>query len=199
GAIYESRLGGGTLTYRYLPKTLREVDDHPSVNFLVRKDIFEKVGGFNSSYWPGEDTKLCLDITKLGKKIVYDPDVLVWHHRRRLFLPHLKQVANYAVHRGYFVKTYPQTSLRITYFLPSLLVLGLAGGLALSFFSRALLVAYLIAVAIYFTALLFSALWTTLMRTNILIGLLVIPGIFTTHLTYGVYFIKGLLTRELKR
>ncbi|MCG2706379.1 MAG: glycosyltransferase, partial [Candidatus Omnitrophica bacterium] len=135
GLVYSSSLASGKFTYRYLPKRRRYVDDYPSCNFLVRKSIMQELGGFKTSFWPGEDTKLCLDIThKLGKKIIYDPRVLVCHHRRPLFLPHLKQVASYALHRGYFVKKLPETSLRISYFLPSILLIGLFLGAVMSLF-----------------------------------------------------------------
>src|SRR6516162_3315272 len=107
-------------SYRYVPQAQREVDDFPSVNLLVRRDVFEAAGGFNSKYWPGEDTKLCLKITKdLALKIIYDPAIFAWHHRRELFRGHLKQSTNYALHRGFFAKIYPETSLRPSYFIPS--------------------------------------------------------------------------------
>ena len=51
------------------------------------------------------DTKLCLDIVyELGKKIVYEPKAVVYHHRRRLFKEHLNQISNYALHRDFFVE-----------------------------------------------------------------------------------------------
>ncbi len=55
GAVFASKLGGGNLTYRYVPERLREVDDYPSVNLFVRKSIFESLGGFDTRFWPGED------------------------------------------------------------------------------------------------------------------------------------------------
>src|SRR3972149_5471302 len=134
-AVFESRVGAGGARSRYLPVgKVREVDDWPSVNLLVKKDVFKKMGGFNSSYWPGEDTKLCLDIIQSGKKIIYDPKVVVWHHRRHSFAAHLRQVANYALHRGYFAKKFPETSRRLPYFIPSIFAVGLVSGLILSFF-----------------------------------------------------------------
>ncbi|MCM8782429.1 MAG: glycosyltransferase, partial [Candidatus Omnitrophica bacterium] len=103
GIIFASYLVSGPYRYRYVPVKRRQVDDYPTCNFLVRKSIMQQAGGFATNFWPGEDTKLCLKITKkLNKKIIYDPEVVVYHHRRPLFLPHLKQVANYALHRGYF-------------------------------------------------------------------------------------------------
>ncbi|MBQ5511265.1 MAG: hypothetical protein IIT94_09040, partial [Prevotella sp.] len=81
----------------------------------------------------GEDTLLCEDIVYgQGKRLVYDPWAIVYHHRRRLFGPHLRQLGRYAFHRGYFVKKSPKTSFKLSYFVPSLFVLGLvAGGAAL--------------------------------------------------------------------
>ncbi|MCJ7633369.1 DUF72 domain-containing protein, partial [Candidatus Bathyarchaeota archaeon] len=48
---------------------------------------------------------------------------------------HMKQIANVGVHRGYFAKMYPDTSRRIFYFLPSIVVMILLFGLILSAFS----------------------------------------------------------------
>lgn len=122
GAVFLSKISGGN-PERYWPiGKIRGVDDWPSVNLLVRRDIFEKIGGFNSAYWPGEDTKLCLDIVKLGKEILYDPDVIAWHHRREGLKSHLRQIGRYGLHRGFFAKKFPETSRRLKYFIPSIFV-----------------------------------------------------------------------------
>jgi len=191
GKVYESYLVSGPYTYRYRKERKRFVDDYPSCNLLVRKDVFQELGGFDTKYWPGEDTKLCLDMVhKLNKKIIYDPEALVYHHRRELFIPHLKQVKSYALHRGYFAKVFPETSCKPAYFIPSLFVLGLVAGGLLSQFSVVVRSIYLFTLLLYF----------------ILVGLaskgsnplLVFIGIVLTHLTYGLFFIKGLLSKSLK-
>ncbi len=195
GLVYSSSLCSGNLAFRYVPKKQREVDDYPSCNLIVRKSILEEIGGFDTNFWPGEDTKLCLQITNdLRQKIIYAPDVLVYHHRRPLFAPHLKQVWRYALHRGYFAKKFPQTSLRVTYFIPTLFVLGLIFGLIAAWFnpiSRILCIAVL---AIY----LFSALLAGLQGRNPRIVLAVSLGIVVTHICYGLGFLKGLFSRRLK-
>ena len=168
-----------------------EVDDFPTVNLSVRKDIFEKIGGFDTHYWPGEDTKLCLDIINLKYKIIYDPSVVVYHHRRELFLPHLKQIFSYSIHRGFFVKKFPKTSLRLGYFIPTFFVLFLVFGAVLSFLIPYFNYFYVFIMGLYFAMLLF----TSIAKRN----LLVIPGILFTHLVYGVGFVKGLSARRLKR
>ncbi len=194
GRVYQSPLVSGEYTYRYLPKKRMEVDDYPSCNFLIRKSIMQELGGFNTNFWPGEDTKLCLDITKrLGKKIIYDPEAIVYHHRRPLFLPHAKQVANYALHRGYFVKRYPSTSLRFAYFVPTLLLSAIVAGGILSAFFPHLRIIYFSAFSLYLSlVLLFS------FSKQLCLIPLVFCGIALTHLAYGLYFIEGLLSQKLK-
>ena len=58
GLIYSSVLVSGNFTYRYIPGKRQEVEDYPSCNFLVRKSVMQELGGFNTNFWPGEDTKL---------------------------------------------------------------------------------------------------------------------------------------------
>src|SRR3989344_7799704 len=67
---------------RYEKGKKREIDDWPTCNFLVRKKEFDNTGGFDSKYWGGEDTQICYSLIKSGKKIIYDPEVLVYHHPR---------------------------------------------------------------------------------------------------------------------
>lgn len=194
GYILSSKIGGGGLTYRYIAGKKKFVDDFPSCNFLIKKSLFNKIGGFNSKYWPGEDTKLCLEIIKQNKKIIYDPNVVVYHHRRKLFTPHLKQIFNYSKHRGYFAKKYPQTSFKLGYFIPSLFVLGLIFGFVLSFFNIYLKTIYLVVISLYGILVLLSSLKTK----NTLMWILIFLGIFLTHITYGIGFIIGLLKLKLE-
>jgi GT2 family glycosyltransferase len=194
GLVYSSGLVSGGFVYRYIPGKRREVQDYPSCNLIVRKSVIEALGGFNTNFWPGEDTKLCLDITKgMGKKIIYDPEVLVFHHRRSLIFPHLRQIANYALHRGYFVKRYPQTSFKFSYFLPSIFVVSLLIGALLSFSVPVLKIAYLGCLLVY----LFLVFSSSISKGLVLFPLVFI-GIILTHITYGLYFLRGLSLQKLK-
>lgn len=195
GYVWSSWLGsGGAGTYRSRVFSKREIDDYPSVNFLVKRKDFEAVGGFNSRFWPGEDTKLCLDLTrKLGKKIIYDPKIIVWHHRRPVFNSHLAQIARYGLHRGYFARILPETSRRVGYFMPSLFVLGLIIGPFLIIFlnSTPLLFFYILAILTYLFLLLITAGNVYLREKNIGLALLLPPAILLTHLWYGFWFLRG--------
>lgn len=195
GKIYESFFCSGGYVYRYLPKEEREVDDLPSVNLIVRRDVFEKIGGYDSNYYPGEDTKLCLDIVESGKKIIYSPNVLVYHHRRKVFRQHLKQATNYAKHRGYFAKALPKTSCKPAYFIPSLFVLGLICGPILSCFAPILWYFYFAVIVLYLILLIVSIRKTGSFQ----VWILTFVGIIATHIGYGLMFIRGLCSRELLR
>lgn len=197
GKTYESFLCSGGYTYRYIPGTKEKfVEDLPSVNLIVRREVFEEVGGFDSNFYPGEDTKLCLDILqKAKKKILYDPEILVYHHRRKVFGEHLKQVTNYAKHRGYFAKKLPETSLKLAYFIPSLFTLGLVAGPVLSAFFPVLWYVYGIIIGIYVILVLVSI----RKAENIKIWGLAAIGIFLTHIGYGICFIRGLCSKKLLR
>lgn len=194
GFIYESYLGGGGYRYRYAAESARDVDDYPSCNLIIRKDVLKKIGGFNTEFWPGEDTVICLKIVKdLKMRIVYDPGIFVYHHRRNFFSGHIKQVRNYALHRGYFVKRFPETSLRPGYFAPTAFVVYLISFLYPVFFNRSILGLWAMPLGLYVLLLLGDAARTG----GIGYGLMTMPGIFTTHLYYGVYFIKGLISGKL--
>lgn len=194
GRAYSSWLVSGPYVYRYLPRKQIFVDDFPSCNFLLRKSAMLEIGGFNTKFWPGEDTFLCLKIIhQLKKKIIYDPAVLVYHHRRSLFTGHLKQIANYALHRGYFAKRFPETSFRVSYFLPSLLVIGIVSGFVFSPWFPALRLLYFACLFLYpLVVFIFS------ISRDFRLTFLVFRGIILSHIVYGLYFVKGLFSRKLK-
>ncbi|MFA6973586.1 MAG: glycosyltransferase family 2 protein [Parcubacteria group bacterium] len=202
GAIYLSILGGN-FPERYCPiGKARNVSDWPTVNLTVRKAAFTEVGGFSSNYWPGEDTKLCLDLVnnKENNKILYDPRIIVWHHRREGLWRHLKQVAGYGLHRGFFAKKFPETSCKLRYFIPSgFFAFALVGWVPILFFSGWYLELYLVGWLVYCLALL-KVFWDVIRRQRELdVALYSLVYVFFTHITYGLRFIQGFVfTRELK-
>ncbi len=202
GWVTASPVGGFGSTYRFLPQNKREVDDFPSMNLIVRAEDFKAVKGFDSDYYPGEDTKLCLDLTKrLGKKIMYDPEILVYHHKRPLFKKHLIQNGRFGLHRGYFARALPETSRRWFYFIPSLFLLGnilgpliliaalVTDSVVLEFLARI----YLFALFSYLIILLVNSFWVLSKSRDLKISLLSFPGVMLTHLWYGYKFLQGFL------
>jgi GT2 family glycosyltransferase len=197
GAVFLSKFSGGN-PERYFPTgEMKEIYDWPSVNFMVRKVDFLNIGGFNSPYWPGEDTKLCLDLTlKVKKKILYIPQMIVWHHRRDGLVAHLKQIGAYGIHRGYFAKIFPQTSRKLIYFIPSLFLLFAFFSCFYFYFSSLLQIIILAGWFAYFFALLLAAIDITKKET-FFIAMAALIYVFFTHLYYGLRFLQGLFTIKL--
>ena len=202
GRVYDNLLVSGNYRYRYKAGGVRrDVDDYPSCNLFVRKSLLDSFGGYRTDFWPGEDTLLCKDIVDAGKRIVYDPWVVVCHHRRPLFGAHLRQLGRYAFHRGYFCKRYPSNSLRLSYFIPTLFVAYL--------FIWAILVAIpqpgVMSVELF---CIWQGLISMPMLTYILLVLLTsfslnpavwiitLCGVLATHVTYGIRFLGGLLAKK---
>ncbi|MFA5358741.1 MAG: glycosyltransferase family 2 protein [Patescibacteria group bacterium] len=200
GAVFLSKLSGG-FPERYAAVGVKHfVDDWPSVNLSVRKTDFSAVGGFDSVYWPGEDTKLCIDLIKKAKgKILYDPALICFHHRRDGFFRHLKQIGNYGLHRGFFVKKFPQTSLKLKYFFPGFFLLFVLVGALFSLYSPFFLKLYILGWLVYVLILVKALLEISKYEKNWSILLNSLYYIFFTHIFYGIRFIQGLIfTRDLK-
>lgn len=198
--VITSWLGSGGYSYRFISEKERYVDDYPSMNFLIKKKVFLKLGGFKGDYWPGEDSKLCEEIVYKEKgKILYNPNVIVYHHRRNSLKNFLQQHANYGFHRGAFFAHGDKNSRRITYLIPTFFVFYLVFFLLFiiynllfpnifylisNIFYLPLIVYFFFSSQLFFKALLDSK--------NIFVAFLSPIVLFLTHLTYGIIFVKGL-------
>lgn len=197
GAILESKYCSGQLLYRYYKiNNWLSVDDYPAYNLFIRTEILRKVGGYNSTFYYGEDTRVCIELVKYGR-ILYDPDVLIYHHRRAFPKHHLKQIWNTGVHRGFFVKAFPVTSKRWFYFIPIALTVGLFSLVGLSLYRPSIFAIP--------TILIFSIAWLLAsisisnrgkdLQTASLGGL----GVIFSHIAYGIGFVRGLSMKRLLR
>lgn len=197
GRVYENIFVSGNYRYRYLGGRVRkDIDDYPSCNLFVRKDVLDQIGGYRTDFWPGEDTLLCEDIVRKAKRrIVYDPWTLVYHHRRPLFAAHLRQLGRYGFHRGYFVKRFPATSFRLSYFVPSAFVCYLLLLLAFYAFRNMMGGGSLgPSAAVVSAPFMFYAMLTVIstFSLNPLKWIVTEVGVFLSHIWYGVQFMRGL-------
>ena len=192
GTILSTFWGTGPYSYRFIQGTQRLVDDYPAYNLLVKRTELLAVGGFNNKFYGGEDTALCIKLINSGKKILYHPEVVVYHHRRHFPEGYLAQVGNVGLHRGYFVKKYPKTSLRISYFMP---LLGVIVTILLA------LISFQFLPVVWFGVLLYVLGFIDAMKVSGWKVALILPFcIYLSHLSYAYNFAKGLLfTRDLER
>ena len=202
GRVYDNLLVSGNYRYRYKAGGVRrDVDDYPSCNLFVRMSLLDSFGGYRTDFWPGEDTLLCKDIVDAGKRIVYDPWVVVFHHRRPLFGAHLRQLGRYAFHRGYFCKRYPSNSLRLSYFIPTLFVAYLFVWAILvaipqpGVMSVELFCIWQGIISIPMLAYILLVLLTSF-SLNPAVWIITLCGVLATHVTYGIRFLGGLLAKK---
>ena len=92
----------------------KEIEHNPTCNYIIKKKVFESVQ-FHDSLWPGEDAEFDIRLMKNGFKILYAPDVIVWHHRRSRPIPFLRQMFNYGKTRAQVTRMHPD-SFDIRYF-----------------------------------------------------------------------------------
>lgn len=186
----------GQISMRYKSKKISESDDIHSCNFIVRKKVLENVGGWNEQFWPGEDSLICLAIKKSGSKMIEASDVIVYHHRRPLFKEHLIQVSRFGLHRGFFVKKFPENSRKITYFFPLFFILFLIAGSVATIFINSLMGIMFLAITFYIVSGLIAVLVDI---KELKLIPIVLVGIIMTHFVYGLSFFLGLIKKDLKR
>ncbi len=185
-------LSSGFTGIRYEKGKRREIDDWPTCNFFIRKKDFLDAGGFDSKYWGGEDTQVCYSLLKTGKKMIYDPSVVVYHYPRETLSKHLKQTSFWGIWRGFFMRIHTKNSFKLVFIIPPLFILWLVVGGILSLLFKPISYLYLLSLILYVLFLLIIGIRTKSFR-------LFLPVIVTTALThfiYGVGFIKGILFGE---
>lgn len=218
--VLKTSVGSGGFAYRFVRRPARYVDDYPSMNFLIKKKLFKKLGGFNSDYWPGEDSKLCEDLVyKLGEKIYYDPSVTIYHHRRNNLIGYLKQHGNYGFHRGAFFAHGDRNSRRLTYVIPTVFVGYLFLLALLTIFNLKFLILnkflifnfsriagsssagkfLIIPLILYIIILLYTGMTALRNTKSLKIAIFSAIVLFLTHVIYGVQFIKGFFSGKIKK
>jgi len=74
--------GNGDDPNKPVYNVVSDVDYCSGACLLVKKELFDQVGGFDEQYAPAyyEETDLCFSLREKGYKTLYNPDVLVIHH-----------------------------------------------------------------------------------------------------------------------
>jgi len=81
--------------YRVMADKPRIVPWHPTFNLIVKREVASQF----DSYLTGEDDRFC---EKIKEGIFYHPSILVYHNRRGVFKPLLRQFSTWGRHKGAF-------------------------------------------------------------------------------------------------
>ena len=156
-----------------------------SFNFGISKKAFDITKGF-SSMKTGEDIDLTFKLWENGFETQLISEAFVYHKRRTSIKQFFKQTFAFGTARPILNKKYPK-SKRITFWFPSLFVLGFMLSLMLLFIN----IPFFIYLFLFYTFLLF--LNSLLITRQIEVAFLSIITSFTQFFGYGFGFLQSML------
>lgn len=191
-AIVESRLGGGSRRFRYLPGNVRVVSDYPAGSCVIRKADFIAACAAGI----GEE-QLVSWLSGQGKRTIYTPDTSISARPAPLLRPHLRGTYDYAAARGVVARRTRGRSMSsdtVLALVPAACA-GLAAGLLIvgRGESRHAAVGLLAACGV---ALASSASLAAVKFGSAAVGAVALPGLALTQATYVAGFLRGFAGRR---
>lgn len=154
-----------------------------SFNMGISKEAFEKTKGFNH-YKVGEDIDLSFRLWNKGYDTQLIAEAYVYHKRRTSIKQFFKQTFSFGTARPELNRRFPSTK-KITYWFPSVFILGLDLGIVLLFFDYSKLLLFYLA---YFILLFFDSL---AQNKSFKVAYLSIITTLTQFYGYGLGFFKS--------
>ncbi len=156
-----------------------------SFNMGLSMKAFKETKGFSSQHF-GEDIDLTFRLWEKGFETQLIEKAFVYHKRRVNWKSFFKQVANFGAARPILNKQHPNTA-KITYWFPSVFIIGWFGALALLIIGIKLPI---LIYGIYFSLVFIDAL---IQSKNILVALYSIYATFIQFLGYGLGFLRSFI------
>jgi len=163
-----------------------------SFNMGISKKAYTLTGGF-SKMTVGEDIDLTFRLWQAQVETAFIPKAFVYHKRRISWTTFFRQTNNFGAARPILNRLYPG-SAKVTYWFPSLFVLGTMFALSAKLFSLSslgvwILIAYLSLVFIH------SAITTR----SLSIAIKVVPALFIMFFGYGIGFLRSFVKLQVLR
>jgi glycosyltransferase involved in cell wall biosynthesis len=154
-----------------------------SFNMGLSKTAFEKTKGYSEMKY-GEDIDLTFRLWENNFETQFIEQAFVYHKRRSTLSQFYKQTFNFGTARPILNKKYPK-SAKLTYWFPSLFIIGFDISLILLLFGKWL---YVLPFLIYFGFIFIDSL---LQNKNGKVAFLSIITTYTQFLGYGLGFLKS--------
>ncbi|RTY95083.1 glycosyltransferase family 2 protein [Flavobacterium sp. GT3R68] len=154
-----------------------------SFNMGLSRKAFEATGGFGNMH-PGEDPELTMRLWDLGFQTRLFPNAYVFHKRRIDWDKFSAQVTKFGKARPILNSKYPQYN-KVTYFFPSLFLMGFVIALVLLVFAQDWLL------KLYFGYFLVLFLTSSYQNKSIMVGFLSIKAVWKQFVGYGLGFIES--------
>lgn len=154
-----------------------------SFNMGLSREAFSASHGFGRIH-PGEDPDLSLRLLAQGYQTVFLPGAYVYHKRRINLSKFYLQVKKFGRVRPIITKWHP-SSAKLTYWFPTLFVIGVLISVLLAFISDPL---FLLPLLMYCLLVLFDA---SIKTSSLKVGLLAVLVLFVQFSGYGLAFLTS--------
>jgi glycosyltransferase involved in cell wall biosynthesis len=163
-----------------------------SFNLGISKEAFESSKGFGKIH-PGEDPDLVIRLWKMGYRTRLIANAFVYHKRRISWSKFLKQVSKFGGVRPILNSWHPE-SRKITFWLPSLFLVGLVFSSIIALFYKSILFFWIY--ILYALVLFINALWKT---KNLIIAFQAVVAAFVQFIGYGYSFLRSTIKLGLTK
>lgn len=192
-AALSSPFGMGDSHFRIGTNKEMQVDTVPFGCF--RREVFDKIGYFDEELIRNQDDEFNGRIIKYGGHIYLIPSIVINYYGRDSIGKVAKMFYQYGLFKPLVNKKLGNPAT-VRQFFPPLFVVGLIGGLLLSFVHPIFCILYMIVLALY----LFLAIYFSVKQfKNIKKVLLLITTFVTIHVSYGWGYLCGCVKLLLKR
>ncbi|MEE9303550.1 MAG: glycosyltransferase family 2 protein [Thiotrichaceae bacterium] len=186
--------GVGNSYFRIGSKEMREVDTVPFGFF--RRDLFKKIGLFDTDMTRGQDHEFNARIKKAGMKIYLIPGDKIRYYARENFKKLSAMMYQYGFSRPVVNKKIGSPAT-LRQFVPLALVISLISTAFLAPFNTLFLSLFALLLTVYLTACGIAASHIVKKKTGrikLKLWAQIIMGFITSHLSYGFGYMGGLLS-----
>jgi hypothetical protein len=164
-------------------------------NLMARRAALLDLGGFNEALYPNEENALMDELRKRGRRLMYDPQFIVYRHPRSTLKAFARMLMTYGRGRAEQFRLHP-TAGSLPNFVPPLFCLYLITLLVIESAMPGTRAACWGAapLAAYVSAILLQTLVSTF-SNGALRALAAMPLLVASHVLYGLGFWRGLATR----
>ena len=156
-----------------------------SFNMGLSKQAFEATGGFGSQHF-GEDIDLAFRLQQGGFESQFIPEAYVYHKRRNTLGDFFKQTFNFGAARPILNRQHQGTA-KITYWFPSIFIIGLLFALAAFFIGYRLFLLFYLG---YFVVLFLDSL---IKNGSLSVAALSLITVLIQFTGYGLGFLRSFL------
>lgn len=188
---FNSFIGSGGIHGRFLKVKLGKF--YPvGCNMAFRRKVVKKIGFFDETLAPGEETDFNHRIEKAGFKLVFVPEAFVWHRPRaniRRFIPY---IFKRGAARVEIIRRHHQYA-ELIYFLPAIMILTALSLLGASIFNPLFLPIFIFLFGLYFLIALTAGLSAFWLYRKLAYLFLVPFLIALQHFLHGLGFLIKLI------